>query len=193
VPYSIVEQAESVGAAWSGRYDSLRLHTVRWLSGLPGLPIPRSYGSWVARDDFVQYLREYAEHFCIRPEFGVTVHRIDRTAEGWALQTSEAQRNASAVVVATGYSRVPHVPDWPRRRSFTRPITHSSEYRDPSGFTSQRVLVVGAGNSAAEIASDLVRVGADVTLSVRTPPNLAGLLREIGLEARSVGQVLAAS
>lgn len=172
VPYSIVEQAESVGAAWSGRYDSLRLHTVRWLSGLPGLPIPRSYGSWVARDDFVQYLREYAEHFCIRPEFGVTVHRIDRTADGWALQTSEAQRNASAVVVATGYSRVPHVPDWPGQRSFTRPITHSSEYRDPSGFTSQRVLVVGAGNSAAEIASDLVRVGADVTLSVRTPPNI---------------------
>ena len=54
----VLERADSVGASWQGRYDSLRLHTARWLSGLPGAPIPRQYGRWVARDDFVAYLRE---------------------------------------------------------------------------------------------------------------------------------------
>ena len=56
-----------MGAAWQGRYDSLRLHTVRWLSGLPGAPIPRRYGRWVARDDLVTYLQDYADRFDIQP------------------------------------------------------------------------------------------------------------------------------
>src|SRR3954468_5525063 len=65
----VLERAESVGASWQGRYDSLRLHTVRWLSGLPGAPIPRRYGRWVARDDFVSYLRNYAERFGVLASF----------------------------------------------------------------------------------------------------------------------------
>jgi cation diffusion facilitator CzcD-associated flavoprotein CzcO len=67
----VLERAVSVGAAWQGRYDSLRLHTIRWLSGLPGARIPRRYGRWVAWDDFVAYLRTYAHRFGVRPEFGV--------------------------------------------------------------------------------------------------------------------------
>src|SRR3954451_21220052 len=84
----VLERAESVGASWQGRYDSLRLHTARWLSGLPGAPIPRQYGQWVARDDFVAYLREYAERFGVRPELGVEVRRVDRTGATWTVRTS---------------------------------------------------------------------------------------------------------
>src|SRR4051794_246123 len=168
----VLERAESVGASWQGRYDSLRLHTVRWLSGLPGAPIPRRYGRWVARDDFVSYLRNYAERFGVRPEFGVEVRRIDQADEGWSVQTSQGERTASAVVVATGYSRVPHLPDWPGRAGFTGTLLHSVDYREPSPYRGQHVLVVGAGNSAAEIAVDLARAGARVDLSVRTPPNI---------------------
>jgi putative flavoprotein involved in K+ transport len=168
----VLERAESVGASWQGRYDSLRLHTVRWLSGLPGVPIPRRYGRWVGRDDFVAYLREYAERFGVRPEFGVDVHRMDRADGGWRIETSRGERSASAVVVATGYSRVPYLPDWPGRDRFTSPLVHSSDYREPSSYRGRHVLVVGAGNSAAEIAVDLARVGARVDLAVRTPPNI---------------------
>ena len=169
-PYVVLERADAVGASWQGRYDSLRLHTVRWLSGLPGAPIPRQYGRWVARDDLVAYLREYAERFGVRPEFGVDVQRIERFGEHWRIQTSDGDREASAVVVATGYSRVPHLPAWPGR--FDGVLLHSCDYRDPSPYRGQRVLVVGAGNSAAEIALDLAGVAARVDLAVRTPPNI---------------------
>ncbi|HYJ76214.1 MAG TPA: NAD(P)/FAD-dependent oxidoreductase [Kineosporiaceae bacterium] len=169
-PCVVLERAESVGASWQGRYDSLRLHTVRWLSGLPGAQIPRQYGRWVARDDFVAYLSDYAERFGVRPEFGVEVTRIDRTGEAWTLRTSRGERTASAVVVATGYSRVPYVPGWPGR--FEGTLLHSADYREPSPYRGRHVLVVGAGNSASEIAVDLARAGARVDLSVRTPPNI---------------------
>src|SRR4051794_14598729 len=98
-PCVVLDQAESVGASWQGRYDSLRLHTVRWLSGLPGAPIPRRYGRWVARDDFVAYLREYAERFGVRPEFGVEVRRVDRTGSAWTVQTSHGDWSTPAVVI----------------------------------------------------------------------------------------------
>lgn len=173
VSCTVLERAPSVGAGWQGRYDSLRLHTVRWLSGLPGAPIPRRYGRWVARDDLVTYLHDYAERFRVRPEVGVEVSRVDRADGGcWRVETSAGSRVAGAVVLATGYSRTPHLPDWPGRDSFTGTLVHSADYREPSPYAGRHVLVVGAGNSAAEIALDLVGVGARVDLSVRTPPNI---------------------
>ena len=170
----VLERAERVGASWAGRYDSLHLHTVRWLSGLPGVPIPRSYGKWVARDDLVQYLATYARKRSLRPELGTTVTRIDRDGDdsGWLVRTDRGDRTASRVVVATGYSHTPRRPAWPGVETFTGDLRHSADYREPSSYAGKRVLVVGAGNSATEIALDLLRVGAEVTLSVRTPPNI---------------------
>src|SRR3954454_9866696 len=171
-PCVVLEQAGCVVASWQGRYDSLRLHTVRWLSGLPGAPIPRRYGRWVARDDVVAYLRDYAERFGVRPEFGVEVLRVDRADPGWTVRTSRGEYTAPAVVIATGYSRVPDLPDWPGADTFTGALLRSADYREPSPYAGKRVLVVGAGNSAAEIAVALARVAARVDLSVRTPPNI---------------------
>src|SRR4051794_15429708 len=91
----VLERGGSVGGAWRGRYDSLRLHTARRLSGLPGAPVPRRYGRWVARDDVVAYLSAYAERFEVRPEFGVEVRRIDGTGHAWTLETSAGRRGGS--------------------------------------------------------------------------------------------------
>ena len=169
---TVLERSAEIGSSWAGRYDSLHLHTVRWLSGLPGMPIPRRYGRWVSRDDLAQYLRAYADRFSIEPELGVSATRIERSGGGWAVQTDTGPRQASVVVVATGYSQLPYVPDWPGLDSFVPPLVHSSRYRNAAAYAGRHILVVGAGNSAAEIASELATAGAQVDLSVRTPPNI---------------------
>lgn len=169
---TLLERSDRVGASWAARYDSLHLHTVRWLSGLPGLPIPRRYGRWVSRDDLVGYLADYARVHGLRPELGVTVTSLDRAAPGWAVHTSDGSRTARRVVLATGYSHSPRRPDWPGVDTFPGDLRHSADYREPSAYAGRHVLVVGAGNSAGEIALDLLRAGARVTLSVRSPPNI---------------------
>ena len=169
---AVLERAATIGSSWQQRYDLLHLHTVRWLSGLPGGRIPRRFGRWVSRDDFVRYLNGYAQKFAVQPEFGVDVQRIDRTENGWRLTTSTGQRDAWAVVVATGYSLVPQLPAWPGRATFGGVLLHSADYREPTAYRGQRVLVVGAGNSAAEIAVQLADAGVTVDQSVRTPPNI---------------------
>jgi putative flavoprotein involved in K+ transport len=172
VDSDVLERAETIGSSWAGRYDSLQLHTIRWLSGLPGMPIPRTYGSWVARDDVVRYLRDYASANGVRPEFGVDVTRVERGADGWLVETSTGSRHTSNVVMATSFTRQPYLPDWAADPDDKPPLLHSSQYRNPDAYRGQDVLVVGAGNSASEIAVDLARAGVAVSMSVRTPPNI---------------------
>jgi putative flavoprotein involved in K+ transport len=167
----LLERADAIGASWRRRYARLHLHTVRWLSGLPGFPIPRAAGKWVSKDAFADYLVAYARHHALEPRLGVDVRRIDRTGDTWTLRTSAGDVEARFVVVASGYSAEPRVPDWPGREAFGGRVVHSAEYMDPTPYAGQDVLVVGSGNSGAEIAVDLADGGAArVRLSVRTPP-----------------------
>jgi cation diffusion facilitator CzcD-associated flavoprotein CzcO len=171
----VIEEADEVGASWSRHYDRLHLHTVRWLSGLPGLPIPRAYGKWVARDDVRRYLRTYAEHHRLRVDLNTRVTSLERQEDGWLLTTSDKPANVDTVVIATGYNRVPFLPGWSGLDNFAGELLHSSRYRNPRPFVGRTVLVVGTGNSGAEIAADLVEGGAgSVWLAVRTPPNIRG-------------------
>jgi putative flavoprotein involved in K+ transport len=173
VPSTIVERATSVGSSWRGHYDRLHLHTARFLSGLPGMPIPRRAGTWVSRDDFVAYLDAYALRNALDVRTGTEARRIDRRDGGWRVSTSAGDVDASHVIVATGYNRVPLLPDWPGRDSFAGAFVHSSRYRTGAEYRGKDVLVVGAGNSGAEIAVDLVEKGASrVRLSIRRPPNV---------------------
>ncbi|MHB8572915.1 MAG: flavin-containing monooxygenase [Candidatus Dormibacteria bacterium] len=170
----VLEASDHVGAAWPLRYDRLRLHTVRWLSHLPGYPIPRTFGKWVPRDLVQRYLEQYARHFELDVRHGVRASRVDPADVGWTVSTDAGAFNADRVVVATGLNHTPFLPDWPGRQSFTGTVLHSSDYRNPQPFLGRRVLVVGAGNSGTEIAQDLAETGAaQVWLSVRTPPNIA--------------------
>lgn len=173
VDCAVLERASSVGSSWSGRYDSLQLHTVRWLSGLPGTAIPSRHGRWVARDDLVDYLADYARVHGVVPEFGTEVVRIDRDGDGWSVETSAGLRRAPVVVVATGFSHRPWLPDWADAVGAGYPrVEHSVSYRNPGSYRGRRVVVVGAGNSGSEIAVDLARAGVDVSVSVRRPPDI---------------------
>jgi putative flavoprotein involved in K+ transport len=172
-------ERSSIGSSWRGHYDRLHLHTTRRLSGLPGLPIDRTEGRWVSREGVVRYLERYARQrrVAVRPD--VEVRTIARQEGAWSLVTNAGDLSARSVVIATGFNRDPMMPDWPGTDSFTGELVHSVGYRNPDPYRNKDVLVVGTGNSGAEIAVDLVEGGArNVTISVRTPPNI--LHRDIG-------------
>ena len=171
----VLEQDGELGGTWARRYDRLHLHTVRGFSGLAHFPIPRRYPLYLSRDDVVAYLNEYARHFGLRIHAGTSVRKIrssDAAARAWAVETEEGESwQGRVVVVATGPYRQPFVPSWPGRETYGGRLVHSASYANASPFVGNRVLVVGAGNSGAEIATDLVDNGAAyVAVSVRTPP-----------------------
>ena len=171
----VLERSGSVAASWRGHYDRLQLHTVRWLSHLPGYRIARRHGRWVARDAVVEYLEDYARHHELEIAFGTAAARIERGDDGcWRIATASGEAvEAHQVVVATGYNHTPHVPDFPGIRAFTGELLHSAEYRNPEPYRGRDVLVVGSGNTGAEIAVDLADGGAArVRLAIRTPPNV---------------------
>jgi putative flavoprotein involved in K+ transport len=172
----VLEKSDQVGAAWRRHYDRLHLHTTRRLSALPGLPMPRRFGRWVARDDVVRYLEKYAEVHELEIVTGVEVSRIERTPDGtgWLLHaTGGRELTGAAVVVATGYNHTSYVPEWPGLDQYTGDFVHAGDYRNPGPYAGRDVLVVGAGNTGAEIAVDLVEGGASrVRLSVRTTPHI---------------------
>jgi cation diffusion facilitator CzcD-associated flavoprotein CzcO len=117
------------------------------------------------------YLRGYAARAALDVRTGMEVERIDRAPTGWTLRTGEGALEAERVVVATGHSHAPYLPDWPG--AFRGELLHSAAYRNPGPYAGRRVLVVGAGNSGAEIAVDLADGGAaHVSLAVRTPPGI---------------------
>jgi putative flavoprotein involved in K+ transport len=169
----VVDRGSAVGESWRRRYDRLHLHTPRVQSALPGMRIPRRYGRWVAKDDLAEYLREYAEHAGVRPRFGTEVQRIVSDGDGWCTETDTGPLRTRQVVLASGYNREPVQPSWPGQDSFSGTLLHASAYASPAPFRGQDVLVVGAGNTGAEIAADLAEQGAGrVRLAVRTPPNV---------------------
>jgi len=168
----ILEKSAEVGSVWRRHYDRLHLHTDRARSNLPGLAMPKAYGRYPSRAQIVAYLEAYTAEFALKPVFSAAVSTIRREGNLWRAEAGPNTRVAPTVVVATGWADFPHSPSWPGMNAFSGPILHSSLYRNPARFAGKRVLVVGYGNSGAEIALDLSEAGIAVTLSVRSPVNI---------------------
>jgi putative flavoprotein involved in K+ transport len=170
----VLEQTDKVGATWRARYDGLRLNTTGWMSTQPGFRASRRrYGEFPSRDVWVQYLEDYTEHHHIDVRFGTQVRRLESANGAWQAHTDRENLQARLVIVATGFDRNPHLPDWPGREGFTGELIHSSAYRNPEPYRDRDVLVVGPGTTGSEVAAYLAKGGAGrVRVACRTPPNL---------------------
>jgi cation diffusion facilitator CzcD-associated flavoprotein CzcO len=167
--HCVLERGGRAGHTWVNLYDSLVLHTGKHLSALPGMPFPRGTALFPTRQQFVDYLHTYAETFHVPLQPGATVVSADRHGERWRVRLdTHEELQAHALVVATGIVANPHTPDVRGRSLFAGPLAHSVAYRRPHGAPGRRVLILGAGNSAGEIAVELARSGARVTLAVRS-------------------------
>ena len=168
----VLERADHVGSSWHRHYERLHLHTPKSHSALPYLDYPRDCPRYPSRDDFIAYLDRYARAFAIKASFGENVIRREHRSDYWTVVTEENSWHGRHLVVASGLNRVPHAPSWPGQGSFGGPILHSSAYVNGERFRGQRVLIVGFGNSGAEIALDLHEHGAHPAISLRGPANV---------------------
>lgn len=172
LPFTILERGRAVAESWRGHYDRLHLHTNKGSSALPYFPFPRGYPRYPSRDQVVEYLEAYARAFRIEPRYDQEVVAARRHIDAWDVRTRRAVYTARTLVVATGFNRVPVVPRWLGQETYRGRVLHSREYRNGSEFRDARVLVVGIGNSGAEIALDLHEHGASPTIAVRGPVNV---------------------
>jgi putative flavoprotein involved in K+ transport len=170
----VLERDRRIGTRWESRYERLHLHTARRFSGLAHYPIERCDGRYPSKDAFARYLRDYADHFGLDVRTGVDVNAVRPHDGGWDVAAPARSWIARAVVIATGLHDEPVLPDWPGRTDYRGRLLHSSEFRSAPGLIGGRVLVVGLGNSGAEIAAELAQDGArEVDVAVRTPPPIA--------------------
>lgn len=170
LPFLLVDAADQVGASWHRHYDRLHLHTARQTSGLPHHPMPEQWPTYPSRQQVASYLQTYSDALGLAPRLGTRVTRARRDGGGWRVEVEGARPIVCRqLVVATGYNALPNRPAWPGLETFTGRVVHSSEYKNGKELSDQRVLVVGSGNSGAEIAIDLWEYGARPAMSIRGP------------------------
>ena len=181
----IFEKGKGVGGFWRGNYDRIRLHTP--FHELPDDGgIRRNYAEFLPRDGLIDYFERYAIHHglndALRPNTEVT--SIDRGSETWKVSIGEDVVSSKYLVVATAYNGKPVWPKIEGMDDFAGAAIHSREYINASSYRNSRALVVGNGNSAAEIALDLSEGGAaSVKMLVRGPRHVLSL-RRLGIAAR---------
>ncbi|KAA1177276.1 NAD(P)/FAD-dependent oxidoreductase [Rhizobium tropici] len=168
----ILEATNELGASWRRHYDRLHLHTEKRHSALPGRAMPAGFPKYPSRLQVIDYLESYARANNLRILTDKTVASVAKKTE-WVVATTDGDVfEARAVVIATGLSRSPVRPYWTGQNNFPGQIIHSSEYRNASAVDAGRILVVGFGNSAGEIALECAEAGLDVAMSVRGPVNV---------------------
>lgn len=159
------------GGAWQHAWDSLRLFSPAAWSSIAGWPMPSTGSTYPSRDDVVAYLRAYEARYAFEIERPVWVRSVVRTPTGFEVRSDSRVWSAPAVVSATGTWRQPFIPDYPGRDAFRGVQLHSAQYRHPEPFTGQRVLVVGGGNSGAQILAEVSTTAAEAVWVTPTKPS----------------------
>lgn len=156
-PHVILDASERIGDSWRNRWDSLRLFTPARYNGLAGMPFPASPYYFPTKDEMADYLESYAEHFTLPVRSGVKVERLSRNGNRFCIEAGDQIYEADNVVVAMSNFQNPRIPPFAEDLDPSLVQLHGSEYRSPSQLRDGGVLVVGAGNSGAEIAIEVVR------------------------------------
>ncbi|NLP52578.1 NAD(P)-binding domain-containing protein [Bacillus sp. RO1] len=155
LPFVILDGSEKVGDSWRKRYQSLVLFTPRRYNSLPGLPLSGEPEGFPAKDEIAEYFLQYASHFKLPVKSNVQVQSLTKKNETFHMITNQGEFTAGTVIVATGSFQKPYIPqvvESPDNQPFQ---LHSSRYNSPQDIMGDSVLVVGGGNSGAQIAVEL--------------------------------------
>ncbi|ALS28930.1 MULTISPECIES: flavin-containing monooxygenase [Paenibacillaceae] len=170
--FLILEANEQALGSWPKYYDSLKLFSPARFSSLPGMKIPGDGDRYPLRDEVIRYLQEYAKQYRLPVITNQRVESVEKTGEAFMIRTISGEKYQSRTVInATGSFHHPFTPAIKGQEEFQGNILHSSEYRNPERFRNQRVVVVGRGNSAVQIAIELAEVS-KTSLAVLRPVQL---------------------
>ncbi|MEU0373544.1 ArsO family NAD(P)H-dependent flavin-containing monooxygenase [Streptomyces sp. NPDC006283] len=171
VDFTVLDADTAPGGAWQHTWDSLRLFSPAAYSSLPGRIMPAQPGeTYPDGGHVVDYLADYEKRYNLPVQHGVQVQAVRSDGARLRVETDAGDWSAGAVVSATGTWARPFVPAVPGRDIFTGRQLHTVAYRRPQDFADQRVIVVGGGNSGAQIAADLALAGVDLTWATQRPP-----------------------
>jgi putative flavoprotein involved in K+ transport len=169
----VLEAGDEPVGSWPAYYDSLTLFSPARYSSLPGMPFLGDPDGYPHRDEVVDYLRRYAKNLDVDIRTGHRVTRLRRDAGHFTVEVADGTTvTARLAVAASGGFGEPHRPALPGLDTFTGTVLHSADYREPSSFAGQRIIVVGAANTAVQVGYELAKV-ATVTLATRKPVKFA--------------------
>jgi putative flavoprotein involved in K+ transport len=170
---TILEAGPEAAGSWGRYYDSLRLFTPAWLNALPGMPFPGDPYRYPGRDEVVGYLRDYAAWLGCEIRTCARVRGVSAEDGAFSVRTDAGELlRARAVVVASGQFANPHRPALPPLEGYSGRVIHAAEYRCPDPYQGERVVVIGSGNSAVQIAVEIASV-ARVSIVSRSPIHYA--------------------
>ena len=172
IDYLMIEKEEVIAYPWRNHYERLHLHSNKKLSNLPYKKFEASIPRYPSRKQVIDYLEDYQKEFDIQPICGTEALSVERKGDRWEVKTNQGFFVAENVIIATGPFGKPRKVDFKGMESFPGPITHSFGYKSGRDFKGKKVLVVGFGNSACEIAIDLHEQGAFPGMSVRSAVNV---------------------
>ncbi|MHB1534993.1 MAG: flavin-containing monooxygenase [Acidimicrobiales bacterium] len=170
IRFLIVDAGDRLGDSWRQRWDSLRLFTPSTYSTLPGMGYPRATERLPEKDTVADYLERYAQHFALPVRLRTRVDKLELDGDGFRAQAGGARFTARRVVIASGPFHTPHVPALASRLAPEVWQLHGAHYKKPADVPPGEVLVVGAGNTGAQLALELHRAGRNVTLAASRPP-----------------------
>ncbi|MBZ5650346.1 MAG: NAD(P)/FAD-dependent oxidoreductase [Acidobacteriia bacterium] len=157
ISFQILDASRRIGDAWRNRWDSLRLFNPARYAGLPGLPFPARGDVFPTKDEVADYLESYAQHFHLPVQTGVKVDRLSKEGDGYVVSAGSQQFESNNVVVAMANYQVPRLPTFAPELDPGIVQMHSHEYRNPSQLRDGGVLIVGVGNSGADIGIEVAR------------------------------------
>jgi putative flavoprotein involved in K+ transport len=166
--FVILDASQRTGDSWRKRWDSLKLFTPAKFNNLPGMPFPQQGDYLPTKSEVADYLEHYAKHFNLPIQHGVKVESLDLSGGNYQIRAGGATFAARNVIVATSPFQFPSVPGFSGELDPSIYQLHSSAYLNPQQVLAQHVLVVGAGNSGADISLELTEAGRKVWLSGRS-------------------------
>ena len=185
--FVILDAHERIGDAWRMRWDSLRLFTPARRDGLPGMRFPAPKASFPTKDELADYLEAYAEHFALPVRTGARVDGVGRVGGRFVVAAGDERFEADNVVIASGAFQTPSTPDFAGELDLRITQMHADDYRNGSQLQDGPVLIVGAGNSGADVALDLAGEH-EIWLSGEHPGHIP--INTVGLSGRLIFPLL---